>query len=320
MDGAARSRHARQRRRAHIAECIAITQRIASSAPETTFSFARHGSEGEQRASTCLRSLDGAEWISAADAEPDTAAVITLEDAVDDVALPPLPAGTVRGGAHILELQAQCPFRAYAERRLASTALEAAEPGFDAATRGSIIHLVMAKFWGVVKTQQALAAMTPEERSKHLDMAIAAALTPVRTETEWDRRYLQIQRDWLTQMLPQWLEVELARPPFEVIATERESARSAHRPALPSTCASTASTASGAEPGGAPNEVILDYKTGKVSRSAWFEDRLEQPQLPLYAVLTAGKVDRHRLRQTAHRRDEPWTASARSPTRSKRHA
>ncbi|HXB62512.1 MAG TPA: PD-(D/E)XK nuclease family protein [Acidobacteriaceae bacterium] len=268
-----------------LAECIAVTQRIAASAPEITFSFARHGSEGEQRASTCLHSLDGAEWLSAAGAEPAAETAILLEDVADDLALPPLPTGIVRGGAHILELQAQCPFRAYAERRLASTALDAAEPGFDAAMRGSLIHLVMAKFWGAVKTQRALVAMTPEERSKHLDAAIQTALTPVRTESEWDRRYLQIQRDWLARMLPQWLEVERTRPPFEVIATEREL-REQHIGSLSINVRVDRIDRVESKPG-EPDEVILDYKTGDVSRSAWFEDRIEQPQLPLYAVLTS---------------------------------
>jgi probable DNA repair protein len=271
-----------------LADGIAITERIAASAAETAFSFARHGSEGEQRVSTCLRSLHNAEWLPAYDIEPDAVPTITLDDAADDLALPPLPAGTVRGGAKILELQSVCPFRAYAERRLYSTGLDAVEPGFDAATRGSLIHQVMAKFWGAVKTQHALAAMPPAERVAHLDVAIRAALAPVRAETEWDRRYLRIQRDWLAQMLPQWLEVELARPPFEVIATERDLREQHIGPLIIDVRVDRIDTVPA--DADSPNEVILDYKTGNVSRSAWFEERLEQPQLPLYAVLTPEKL------------------------------
>ncbi len=268
---------------------IAITQRIAASAPEIVFSFARHGSEGEQRASTCLDALKDAAHETTPPETPPTPPAIALVHAEDNVALPPLPEGVISGGAHILELQAACPFRAFAERRLFSAEMKTIEPGLDAATRGSLIHEVMARFWNKVQTQSALAAMDVAERAAQLDAAIGAALAHVRVESEWDRRYLRVQRDWLGRLLPRWLEVELTRPPFSVIATERALREQKIGPLTINVRVDRIDTVP-VDKQGAPDEVILDYKTGKVSRSAWFDERLEQAQLPLYAVLTPERL------------------------------
>ena len=272
-----------------LADATAITQRIAASAPESTFSFAHRGSEGEQRPSNCLRALAGAAWLRDDAIVPASASAIALEDAPDDTTLPALPDTVVRGGATILEVQAACPFRAFAEKRLFSTSLDTTEAGLDAAARGSLIHQVMATFWNTVKTQHALAAMSPAERAAQLTTAIDAAFAPLRPESEWDRRYLRVQREWLARLLPQWLDVELARPAFEVLATERDLPAQRIGPLSINVRVDRIDTIR-VEPDGAPNEIILDYKTGKVSRSAWFDDRLEQAQLPLYAVLTPERL------------------------------
>jgi len=272
-----------------LADATAITQRIAASAPEITFSFAHRGSEGEQRPSNCLRALAGATWLRDDAIAPVSATAIALEDAPDDTTLPALPDTIVRGGATILELQAACPFRAFAEKRLFSTSLDTTEAGLDAAARGSLIHQVMATFWNTVKTQHALAAMSPAERTAHLTTAIDAAFAPLRPESEWDLRYLRVQREWLARLLPQWLDVELARPPFEVNATERDLREQRIGPLSIDVRVDRIDTVR-VEPEDAPNQIILDYKTGKVSHRAWFDERLEQAQLPLYAILTPEKL------------------------------
>lgn len=272
-----------------LADSIAITQRIAASAPEIVFNFARHGSEGEQRASTCLDALQSAMQEKLPFEMPETTPAIELVEAEDNISLPPLPDGVISGGAQIIELQAACPFRAFAERRLFSAEMKIIEPGLDAATRGSLIHEVMARFWNKVQTQSALAAMDPAGRAAQLDTAIGAALAHVRVESEWDRRYLRVQRDWLARLLPRWLEVELTRPPFSVIATERALREQKIGPLTINVRVDRIDTVP-VDKEGAPDEVILDYKTGPVSRSAWFDERLEQAQLPLYAVLTPERL------------------------------
>ncbi|HEY0307713.1 MAG TPA: PD-(D/E)XK nuclease family protein [Acidobacteriaceae bacterium] len=270
---------------------IAITQRISSSAPEAVFSFARRGNEGDQRPSTCLQSLQIADRQQHSNAITAAEPLLALEDAPDDTNLPALPDQTIRGGATILKRQAQCPFRAYAERRLASTALEGTEAGLNAADRGNLIHKALADFWNSVETQSALRQMTADERMQRLRSAVELAV-PITTQTGWDRRYLELQRDWLMQLLPQWLEEELLRPPFQVIATERALTDQRIGPLRIDV---RVDRIDAALPDGreiphnerlsAPLQIILDYKTGNIPSKPWDGDRPDEPQLPLYAAL-----------------------------------
>jgi probable DNA repair protein len=275
-----------------LANAIGITQRIAASAPETIFSFARHGSEGEQRPSTCLRALDGAEWLQSDGREIAPPAVILLEDAADDTALPALPETAIRGGAAILKLQAMCPFRAFAERRLNSAELDSVEAGLDSGERGDLIHRVMAGFWSKIKTRQALYALPPEGRIQALNGAIHSALTAQRADTPWQRRYLDVQRAWLLELLPSWLEQELDRPPFQVIRTEQDLGERSIGPLLVKlrvdridAMLSDDRELTEDEKDRAPEQIILDYKTGNIGSKPWDGARPDEPQLPLYAVL-----------------------------------
>jgi len=275
-----------------LGDGIAITKRIAASAPETTFSFAHRGSEGEQRPSTCLRKLGDAEWLRDNAITLPSAPIITLEEAPDDITLPALPDAVMRGGATILKLQAACPFRAFAAQRLGSTALDSTEAGLDARERGDMIHRVLAAFWNKVLTQRALQQMTEAERMQQLNAAIDIAFSRFTADTPWEKQYLQVQRDWLLQLLPQWLDYELLRPPFQVIATERTLADQRIGPlriemrvdridaALPDGVIFAES-----EKQDAPLQIILDYKTSNSTEKSWDGPRPDEPQLPLYAAL-----------------------------------
>ena len=68
---------------------------------------------------------------------------LRLEE-IEDVERRAVPAGQViRGGARILQLQAACGFRAFAERRLWATELESVELGMDARESGTVVHKVL---------------------------------------------------------------------------------------------------------------------------------------------------------------------------------
>jgi probable DNA repair protein len=275
-----------------LADGIAITQRIAVSAPEAVFSYARRGSEGEQRPSTCLQSLPSAAQAPSAAEDAPTPAKISLQNAADDAPLPPLPQTAVRGGATILKLQAMCPFRAFAERRLYAAELDAVEAGLDPAERGNLIHGVMARFWDRVKTRQALAALSDEERLHLLYSSIDAELARQQASTSWQRRYLQVQREWLLELLPAWLDEELNRPPFQVIHTEHSLGERAIGPLHVQlrvdridAMLHDAQELTDANKNTASEQIILDYKTGNIAAKPWDGERPDEPQLPLYAVL-----------------------------------
>ena len=261
----------------------ALTQRIAQAATHVIFSYATHADDAPQRPSAPLRRLPAMQLDPA---ETNRPAAMPYETANDDAPLPGLPEGTFPGGANVLALQAACPFRAFAERRLRSAELEAPEAGLDAKDRGSIVHRVMQALWDHLKTQQALRDLPLAQRHAYLDECIDQALA--RTERHirgpWDAAYLDVQRGRLRQLLQPWLDEELKRPNFTVLATEHSANAMQIGPLrLDLRVDRIDQTPAGA--------LILDYKTSEATPSAWAGERPDAPQLPLYAVLAAASME-----------------------------
>jgi probable DNA repair protein len=259
-----------------------LTEHIAESAETIIFSYAAESAEGRQRASSALNELQleqtSVEELVAIEPQTDMVKTEILEDTGH---LPPLPDQVIHGGAEILRLQAACGFRAFAERRLWSTELQNAEIGMDAAERGTIVHLVLEKFWNEVKTQSALKAMLPEERKVLLKQCISAALEKSErlSTTPWDAEYLSMQRERLLNLLAPWLNIELARPPFTVKLSEKALKDVKIGPLHLSVRVDRVDV-------GESGDIIIDYKTGVAKPTDWLSDRPDAPQLPLYAVLS----------------------------------
>jgi ATP-dependent helicase/nuclease subunit B len=258
------------------------TERIAECAGTVVFSYARESAEGRQRASTAIAEL-GLEEVDAAEMVGPTLErrLVEVEEIEDTAKVQTLPDRVIRGGARILELQAACGFRAFAEQRLGSTEVETAELGMDALESGTVVHRVLEYFWDDVKTQSALRAMTPVERAQQLEACIVRALarTAELSSTAWDEAYLDMQRTRLRKLLSAWLELELERSPFEVKLNEKQLDDVRVGPLHLSVRMDRVDMVEG-------GEVVIDYKTGLTSPSDWLTDRPNAPQLPLYAILS----------------------------------
>jgi probable DNA repair protein len=260
-----------------------MTERIANSAETVVFSYALEHNEGRQRPSPALITLQ----LDEVDAkhlapQPEPRTVIALEEIEDVAQVQALPDQPIRGGAKILQLQAACGFRAFAEQRLGASELESIELGMDARESGTVIHKVLEIFWDQVKTQEALKSMTAEERDDLLDWSIAQALQ--RTEqagaTAWEAAYVDMQQERLHHLLSNWLGIELERAlPFEVKLSEKEFKDVQVGPLQLSVRMDRVDLVEG-------GEVLIDYKTGMASPDDWLTERPDAPQLPLYAILS----------------------------------
>lgn len=274
-----------------------ITQRIAASAPAVFFSYAKQSAaEGHQRPSPFVTGLVatglGVEPRNAGEMAPAEAAAepVELEAFADDTPIPPPPGGVLRGGVSILQSQAACGFRAFAENRLFSCALETASLGLDPRERGSLVHAVLQRFWAEVETQSALKQLTPAERDALLSRCIddAFARNHARPEPGWPRAYLNTERERLLKLLGQWLDYEAdERAPFAVQSREETLHDVQIGPLRLDIRIDRVDRAHGDtdtdEPSG---EIILDYKTGPASPADWLGDRPDEPQLPLYSVVS----------------------------------
>ena len=191
-------------------------------------------------------------------------------------AAPPRRPGPARGGARLLELQSQCPFRAFAELRLGAARLEEPQAGIDRRTRGIVLHRVLQRFWSGIRSRADLIELDADTCLQRVatlvDEAFLQAL-PAGTSA----RAQALERDWQLRAVAGLLALERARPDFVVAEAERSME---------------------GELGGLTLQlqvdrvdrigdalVIIDYKTGRIAPSQWRGARMDAPQLPLYAVL-----------------------------------
>jgi probable DNA repair protein len=257
----------------------AFTAALLARTGTALFSSAAEDKDGKLRPSPLLAEF-ALTHIKPDDLCPTPAPVVRIEPETvpDDTPLPSLEASEVKGGARVLQLQAACGFRAFAEFRLSAKELETLDLGFDAPESGRRLHNALQIFWQRVKTQDALRAMPPEEREQVLrqcvDLAVERHLHP---HGAWDEAYLALQRDRLYNLLEQWMDAELLRGPFTVRESEQEQPIDVG----PLTLGVRFDRIDQLNEG----FVLVDYKTGASGHpSQWQGDRPDDPQLPLYAL------------------------------------
>ena len=262
------------------AEARADLDRLQRSAGDVTFSYAETDENGELRPSTLVKELPGL-TLQTAPPALDALPTAALDEVEDTDPLPALPDGTLRGGVGVLQSQAACAFRAFAERRLFSTALENSDLGMDARQRGSLLHAVLESFWKETRTHARLLELLSrddlrETLLRHIDVQVRSG-----TEDLWSLAYLEVQRTRLCNLLMRWLEHESARRPFEVLDAERQVKGVEIGPLRMDVRVDRIDRVT-TEDGTAL--VLIDYKTGTADVSSWLGGRPEEPQLPLYAV------------------------------------
>jgi probable DNA repair protein len=203
----------------------------------------------------------------------------SLEELDEDAA--PRLAGPARGGARILELQAKCPFRAFAELRLDARPLEEPAHGVEPRARGILLHETLEKAWRQLGSHAALARLGPEEVEALVDGCLEEAMQR-HLPTELGERARRLEWEWQRAAVLQVLALDRAREPFEIVAVEEELSTELAGLPLRLRVDRVDRVADGL--------VVLDYKTGRVSTSQWRGARPDAPQLPLYAILKKGDV------------------------------
>lgn len=202
-----------------------------------------------------------------------------IEKFQDDTA-PAMQSGEeVRGGVNVLKLQAICPFKAFAERRLHARELEKPLPGLRSKDRGNIVHHVLELFWNKIGSQAALCTMTDEALQTFVGECIDAALIgPANTRSD-SAQYIALEKQRLAKLILNWLKFEKSRPSFNVINSEKEEQVSIGPLRLSIRVDRIDQLDNG-------KKLIIDYKTSqRLSIGDWFGDRPEEPQLPLYALI-----------------------------------
>ena len=187
----------------------------------------------------------------------------------------------IRGGSGALKSQRLCPMQAFAKYRLRAQALPQPELGLTAIERGIVTHRALQLIWQQRETQEALAKFFPA-----LDRITTLALKeiPYIRRKQLPQALFHLEQKNLHNLLARWLAAELTRPPFKIHSLEQsvEVMFAEHRWHL------RIDRIDELQDG---RLLLIDYKTGSTSINACLPENFTEPQLPLYAVTQALKVD-----------------------------
>jgi ATP-dependent helicase/nuclease subunit B len=193
-------------------------------------------------------------------------------------------AETVKGGASLIKAQSLCPFKAFAEYRLAAQAPEEACFGFDARERGGFLHKAVENVWARLGSQSALRATPPEDLRLLIQSAVAAAIGHSATGS-LHQLVSRAEQERLERIVWDWLAVERVRKqPFVVETVEQET----HFEAFGLRLRLRVDRIDRLENG---HVLLIDYKSGSQSRNKLKGARPKEPQLLVYAASSSDPVD-----------------------------
>jgi probable DNA repair protein len=236
-----------------------VSERLLQSADEVVVSYTKADTERELAPSPLLAGLPEFRH------EERLHTFVTPEfETLIDTMGPPVTATT--GGTRALELQAKCPFRAFAEIRLGARELETPEPGLDPRERGGFIHSALEYFWKRYPTADV---------AESVDFALAKFKVG---DDELAKKLIALERVRLIELIQSWVDFEKLRE-MEFTVEEPEQERTV-------------------EIGGLTVKVrldrldklanglyaLIDYKSKAPKLGDWDGDRPESPQVPIYAV------------------------------------
>lgn len=215
-----------------------------------------------------------------------------LEALWDQQAPPVADHEPVRGGTALLKAQAICPAWAFYRYRLAAKPLEAARDELDERERGSLLHAALQAFWQThgEEGSAALQRLSSDALQTAIALAVEQGLQMVLTATQQELppRSHALEAERLQWLLSDWLALEAQRPAaFQVLACEKS-----HEVDIAGIQVKLVIDRIDQLDDG--RQLILDYKTGRQQNvRSWAQDRITEPQLPIYAVWP-------RVRQLVH--------------------
>ncbi len=259
-----------------------IHQRLLHSAARLVFSSAHKAGERELRPSPLLAGMpELQETVELAATLAEQLAQPAPMQWLPDHLAPPVPEGEkISGGTGLLKAQALCPAWAFYRYRLGARALEEPVEGLDAMGRGNLLHAALQYFWQG-RDSAALQAMDEAALQAAIELAVQQGVAAFleKEEEPLPPRFLALEQQRLQRLLGAWLPLEKTRPPFAVEQCEQRIQLDLGGVTVDLTIDRVDRLPDG-------SLVVIDYKTGgSVSQKSWAEQRITEPQLPIYAAM-----------------------------------
>ena len=264
--------------------CKKLTQQLQRSASHVIFSNAMHTDKAELRPSALIKNIDEitldqlslSEFTSSAEQVFQTQQIETL---CDEQAPSIVSQSDIRGGASIFKLQSACPFKAFAELRLHAAKIETPTLGLRPQDRGNIVHKALEHIWNELNDLDTLLALNENDLQQLIHKHAKNAIKSVNRENTDNTRYISLELTRLEKILHEWMQLEKSRPHFKVIMREEERTATIGNIFVKLRVDRIDELENGMK-------LIIDYKTGKNNQiKNWFDDRPEEPQLPLYCII-----------------------------------
>jgi probable DNA repair protein len=268
-----------------------LTDTLSRGAPEVIFSYSRIVEEERREKSTLLNEFPilEAETLCLTQLQSQLSRIGIIQPSEHDLSLATqapalLENERVKQGTRSIQLQAACPFRAFAEVRLGAKPILKNKLGLGPEIRGEILHQVLMQFWEGLGDQAALLALSETDLHERLTRVLDHTLSDwqKRRPSTLTPRFVALEHKRLFQLLLRFIELEKSRSAFTIV--EREQRHSVYLAGFHlSVRIDRVDQLSTGE------EIVLDYKTGLSTIGHWFGERPKDPQLPLYCVTRSPK-------------------------------
>lgn len=266
-----------------------IHQRLLHSASTIFFSSSERSGEKLLRASPFMQSLPiaerhclPAETLAERFSRDETQAMESLID----IAGPMVVEGEhVRGGTGLIRAQAICPAWAFYQFRLGARALRLPKSGLDAAERGQLVHGALEAFWqndDHFRHYADLIQMDEATLSNAISDAVDQSINQFKQlyRDVFSPNTLMLEHERISRLISDWLLYEKTRGVnFTITACEVEQ-----KSMINGIEVTLKIDRVHALPNGGLE--LVDYKTGRMpNMRSWADERITEPQLPIYAVL-----------------------------------